>query len=138
VGGAGYYNSMADQTDGVTSSETTTTEPQRIARLARRAAAGSYGVVGVKGPRWYSSLLARFGGGTPGVEVETEPSLRIRLYLAIAPGLPVTQVVQNVEKAVRYVIQRDVGRTIDELAIHVGGVLVPPSDAGAQGSLGRS
>jgi len=129
---------MVDQTEHETSPEAKSSAAQEIARLARRAATGSYGVLGVKGPRWYSSLLARFGRGTPGVEVDTEPSLRIRLYLAIAPGLPATQVAQNVEKAVRYVVQRDLGQTIDDLAIHIGGVLVPPSDAGAQGSLGRS
>jgi uncharacterized alkaline shock family protein YloU len=112
-------------------------QPRAIGQIIRRAAASSYGVVAVSGPRWYHGLLARLGLGTPGVRVTTEPRLRVALYLALAPGVPVAQVASNVEKAVRYVIQRDLGRSIDELAIHVGGVLVA-SAGGKQGSLGET
>jgi uncharacterized alkaline shock family protein YloU len=115
--------------------EATTVAPRTIGQLARQAAVNSYGVVRVAGPRWYHGLLARLGRGTPGVRVSVEPRLRIQLFLALAPGVPVAQVVSNVEKAVRYKIQRELGRSIDELAIHVGGVPVGPAGGGAQGSL---
>ena len=106
--------------------------PRTIGELARQAAASSYGVVRVAGPRWYHGLLARLGRGTSGVRVSTEPRLRIQLFLRLAPGVPVAQVTSNVEKAVRYIIQRDVGRSVDELAIHVGGA----SRSGGGGSQG--
>lgn len=101
-----------------------------IGQLARQAAAGSYGVVAVKGPRWYDGLLARLGRGISGVRVSTQPRLSVSLYLALAPGVPVAQVAGNVESAVRYVIQREIGRPLDEVAIHVGGVRVAPASAG--------
>ncbi|CAN5777932.1 hypothetical protein BH24CHL6_BH24CHL6_08970 [soil metagenome] len=109
--------------------------PRAIGRLARQAAVNSYGVVRVAGPRWYHRLLARLGRGTPGVRVSTEPRLSIQLFLALAPGVPAAQVVSNVEKAVRYIIQREFGRSVDELAIHVGGVPSGPAGGGARGSL---
>lgn len=108
---------------------------RRIGELARQAAANSYGVVAVRGPRWYHGLLARLGRSASGVRVSTEPRLRIALYLALAPGVPVTQVATNVEQAVRYIIQRELGRPVDELAIHVGGRPVAPA-GGGQGTLG--
>ena len=107
--------------------------PRAIGRLARQAAASSYGVVRVAGPRWYHGLLARLGRGTSGVRVSTEAGLRIQLFLRLAPGVPVAQVTSNVEKAVRYIIQREVGRTVDELAIYVGGAS-SPGGGGSQGS----
>ena len=107
-----------------------------IGELARQAAVSSYGVVRVAGPHWYHGLLARLGRGISGVRVSTEPRLRIQLFLALAPGVPVGQVARNVAQAVRYVVQREVGRPVDELAIHVGGVLVHQAAGGTQGSLG--
>jgi uncharacterized alkaline shock family protein YloU len=101
-----------------------------IGKLARQAAAGSYGVVAVKGPRWYDGLLALLGRGPAGVRVSLQPKLRVALYLALAPGVPVAQVVGNVESAVRYVVQREIGRHLDEVAIHVGGVRVAPAGSG--------
>lgn len=109
-----------------------------IGRLVRQVAAASYGVVAVAGPHWYDRLLARLGRGIPGVRVVTEPRLRIQLYLAVAPGVPVAQVVRNVEQAVRYVVQRDLGRPVDDLAVHVGGVLVASAGTPRNSSVGRS
>lgn len=110
-----------------------------IGRLARKAAAGSYGVVAVKGPRWYDGLLTRLGLGTSGVRVSLQPRLTVSLYLALAPGVPVAQVVDNVESAVRYVVQREIGRPLDEVAIHVGGVRVAPAGGGGvSGTVDRS
>ncbi|HUG48316.1 MAG TPA: Asp23/Gls24 family envelope stress response protein [Candidatus Limnocylindria bacterium] len=127
---------MTTSNDRTERPASTAVAPRTIGELARKAAASSYGVVRVAGPRWYHGLLARLGRGTSGVRVSTEPRLSIQLFLALAPGVPVAQVSSNVEKAVRYIIQRETGRIVDELAIHVGGVPVGRAGGGAQGSLG--
>ncbi len=134
-GGAGYYSTVERSNDPRAAvTDARAAQPRIIGELARQAAAGSYGVVAVRGPRWYDALLARLGRGISGVRVSTQPRLRVALYLALAPGVPVAQVASNVEKAVRYVVQRELGRSIDELAIHVGGVQVAPAGGGSPGS----
>jgi uncharacterized alkaline shock family protein YloU len=40
--------------------------------------------------------------------------------------VPADEVARNVEKAVRYLVQRDTGHAIDELVIHVDGARVSP------------
>jgi uncharacterized alkaline shock family protein YloU len=126
--GAGYYSTM-ERSDEVTpvASEAHSGPARRIGELARQAAAASYGVVAVKGPRWYDGLLARLGRRAPGVHVSLQPRLSVSLYLALAPGVPIAQVAGNVEDAVRYVVQREIGRRVDEVAIHVGGVRIAPT-----------
>jgi uncharacterized alkaline shock family protein YloU len=141
--GLGYYNTVTSTSDHrqpadpPPAGEANGARRRRIGELARQAAVSSYGVVAVRGPRWYHGLLSRLGRGVSGVRVSTEPRLRIQLYLALAPGVPVAQVASNVEQAVRYLIRRELGRSVDELAIHVGGRPVATA-GGGQDSLGRS
>jgi uncharacterized alkaline shock family protein YloU len=92
--------------------------PEEITELVRRTAADAYGVLSVGGQRWYDRLLALIGRGRRGVSVQMQP-LRIELRLRVAPGLPKAAVADNVEEAVRYAVQRDLGRSIDELTVHV-------------------
>lgn len=92
--------------------------PEEITELVRRTAADAYGVLSVGGQRWYDRLLSLIGRGRRGVSVQMQP-LRIELRLRVAPGLPTAAVADNVEEAVRYAVQRDLGRSIDELTVHV-------------------
>jgi uncharacterized alkaline shock family protein YloU len=92
--------------------------PDEIRELVRQTAANAYGVLAVESQRWYDRLLALIGRGRRGVRVQMQP-LRVELRLRVAPGVPTAAVVENVRKAIRYAVQRDLGRSIDELKIDV-------------------
>ena len=87
----------------------------------RQAALDSYGVAAVIGRRWYDRALGRLGVGTPGVRVRGRNGLRVEINVALAEGVPPAAVLANVGSAVRYVVQRDLGRTIDDLDVLVRG-----------------
>ena len=87
----------------------------------QRAARDSYGVAAVLGRRWYERALGRLGLGTPGVRVSANDGLHVELNLALVEGVPAAAVLANVASAVRYVVQRDLGRTIDDLVVLVRG-----------------
>jgi uncharacterized alkaline shock family protein YloU len=97
----------------------------------RKAALGSYGVAAVRGPRWFDRPLGWLGLGTPGVRVRADDRLHVEVNLALVDGVPAAAVASNVTKAVRYVVQRDLGRTIDELVVLEGGRPLKPSLPGA-------
>jgi uncharacterized alkaline shock family protein YloU len=96
-----------------------------VGDVVRRAALGSYGVVGVSGPRPWHTALAWIGRSTPGVRIRLGPPLTVDLYLAVARGVPVAEVAHNVEAAVRYGVTRALDREIDALAIHVDRLRAP-------------
>lgn len=104
----------------------------------RKAALGSYGVTAVNGPRWYDRPLGWLGLATPGVRVRTNDRLRVEVNLALAKGLPAAAVASNVTKAVRYVVQRDLGRTIDELVVLEDGRPLGPTAPASSGRPGRN
>ena len=96
-----------------------------VGDVVRRAALASYGVVSVSGPRPWHTALAWVGRATPGVRVRLGPPLAVDLYLSVARGMPVAEVARNVDSAVRYGVQRALGRRIDELAIHIDRLRTP-------------
>jgi uncharacterized alkaline shock family protein YloU len=100
-----------------------------VADVVRRAAAGSYGVVAVSGPRPWHNVLAWIGRATPGVRVRLGPPLSVDLYLSVARGVPIAEVARNVDSAVRYRVRQALGREVDELAIHVDRLRNPVSPA---------
>ena len=71
----------------------------------------------------------------PGVRVDADGHFRVEIHLALAAGLPARAVASNVEESVRYVVQRELGRAIDELRILVDG---QPMSAHAGGAPPRA
>ncbi len=102
--------------------------------LVRSAAAGSYGVVGFTSPDLRSWFLALVRYASPGVSVRISPTLDVRLSLRVAFGVPIAEVARNVESAVRYALQQSLGRDVDSLVIHVGGLKVRRSGRGETGA----
>lgn len=101
-----------------------------LERLIRSAAGGVYGVAAVGRPGRWATILGRLGLSR-GVTIGGDPGLTVEIDLALVPGVPVAQVARNVEEAVRYLVQRDGGHTIDELVVRVDGQ--PVSSRGAAG-----
>jgi hypothetical protein len=97
------------------------TSRRTIGRTVRKAALGSYGVAAVHEARWYERPLGWFGLKTPGVTITSRDPLRVEVNMDLVAGVPPAAVASNVTKAVRYVVQRDIGRPIDELTLRVGG-----------------
>jgi uncharacterized alkaline shock family protein YloU len=110
---------MGGVTDSGQSSGGAATSAHDLARIARSAALGCYGVKAVVGARWYQRLADRLGLGNHGVSIRTEPELAIALNVEIAQGVPRDTVLANVAEAVRYTVQRDTGRSIDQLTLTV-------------------
>jgi uncharacterized alkaline shock family protein YloU len=75
-------------------------------------------------PDLRSRLLSLVRYGTPGVAVRIAPTLDVRISLRVAFGVPIAEVATNVESAVRYAVRHALGRDIDSVAIHVGGLQV--------------
>ena len=97
-----------------------------LAALVRRVAAGSYGVARVGVGGWRGRLARLLGRDSAGVTVSEPPPLRVEVELELLPGVPAAQVAQNVEDSVRYLVQRDLGVTIDDLLIRVAGTQAEP------------
>jgi len=100
-------------------------DERQIKRIVRTAANSSYGVAAVTGERWHERLAARLGFGQGGVKVEIGPPLRIAVNVRLAPGVPAAQVTDNVAEAVRYNVERDAQRAVDEVSVTVDGIAVP-------------
>lgn len=96
-------------------------DQRQVARIARSAALSVYGVTDVIGARWYQRLAEVFGFGSRGVTVRTTPTLEVALNVELAAGVPRDSVLANVADAVRYTVQRDIGRPIDALSVTVDG-----------------
>jgi uncharacterized alkaline shock family protein YloU len=96
-----------------------------IADIVRASVLGSYGVTGfIGGP--LERLMGALGAGQPGLRIEIDHELAIELDLAVAYGLPVAEVARQVDSAVRYALRRGLGREVDRLTIHVGGLRYQP------------
>ena len=96
-----------------------------IADIVRAAVLGSYGVTGFAGGP-VERLMGILGAGQPGLRIDIKPDLAIELDLTVAYGLPVAEVARQVDSAVRYGLRRGLGREIDHLTIHVGGLRYQP------------
>lgn len=104
---------------------------RQIRRIVRAAARSVYGVAAVEG----EGFLARLGGllgAATGVSVSDAGRLAVRVNVRVAPKVPAAQVAANVADAVHYQVQRETGRTIDDLTVTVDGILLlpPPREAG--------
>jgi uncharacterized alkaline shock family protein YloU len=97
-----------------------------VADLVRTATLGSYGVTG-----FAAALPLRIAGAvgvaTPGIRLALRGRLEIDLDITVAHGLPIAEVARQVDSAVRYAIRRALGREVDRLTIHVGGLRLLPS-----------
>ena len=103
-----------------------------VAAMVRHAAVACYGVVGVSGPGLLDDLRGWLGLSTPGVVVRLRPDLRVALYLSVARGVPVAEVANNVDEAVRYALSRSLGRQPASITVHVAGLRVAPRARDAQ------
>lgn len=101
-------------------------EERQIGRIVRAAARSSYGVAAVVGAGALRRLAARLGIDSGGVNVRRGETLSVHVNVHLAAGIPATQVAANVAEAVRYQVQRETGRAIDELVVTVDGI-APPS-----------
>ena len=96
--------------------------------LVRIATLGSYGVTGFAGsPR--ERLLARLGLAMPGIAVHLGDALDVELDMIVAYGVPVAEVARQVDSAVRYTLQRALGRDVRRLTIHIDGLRFGPGGA---------
>lgn len=119
---AGYYSTVPSATDsGQSGGQRAAVNERQVARIARSAALSVYGVKDVVGVRWYQRLADVFGFGTHGVSVRTAPALEVALNVELAPGVPRDSVLSNVADAIKYTVQRDVGRPIATLTLTVDG-----------------
>jgi uncharacterized alkaline shock family protein YloU len=97
-----------------------------ITDIVRTAVRGSYGVAGFATPGPTGHLMRALGLGEPGIRLSGDDPLTIALHIRVAYGLPVAEVARQVDSAVRYAIQRDLGRDIADLTIHVDGLEYSP------------
>jgi uncharacterized alkaline shock family protein YloU len=97
-------------------------EERLIRRIVRAAARSSYGVSAVAGEGALQRLAARLGIDGGGVSVRRGETLSIQVNVHLAAGIPATQVAANVADTVRYHVQREIGRQIDELVVTVDGI----------------
>ena len=101
-----------------------------VTDIVRTAVLGSYGVAGFATPAPWDHLTRLLGLGEPGIRVDLE-DLAIELRIRVAYGLPIAEVARQVESAVRYALDRDLGRAPGSIEIHVDGLVqregsVPP------------
>lgn len=93
-----------------------------VTDIVRTAVLGSYGVAGFATPAPWGHLVRLLGLGEPGIRVDLE-DLAIELRIRVAYGLPIAEVARQVESAVRYALDRDLGRAPGGIEIHVDGLV---------------
>jgi uncharacterized alkaline shock family protein YloU len=101
-----------------------------VTDIVRSAVLGSYGVAGFATPRPWGHLVRLLGLGEPGIRVDLD-DLAMELRIRVAYGLPIAEVARQVESAVRYAMDRDLGRAPGSIEVHVDGLVqregsVPP------------
>ena len=101
-----------------------------VTDIVRTAVLGSYGVAGFATPAPWGHIVRLLGLGEPGIRVDLD-DLAIELRIRVAYGLPIAEVARQVESAVRYALDRDLGRAPGGIEIHVDGLVqregsVPP------------
>ncbi len=93
-----------------------------VAEVVRSAVLESYGVTGLADADLASRVRRWVGLGASGVRVDLRDGIGVELFLTVAYGVPVAEVVRQVESAVRYALRRALGRELDTLVVHVGGL----------------
>ncbi len=97
-----------------------------VVDIVRAATLGSYGVVGLAGGGPAAWLADRLGIAPRGIRVELQDGVAIELDLIVGHGLPIAEVARQVDSAVRYAVGEALGRSVDRLTIHVGGLRLAP------------
>jgi uncharacterized alkaline shock family protein YloU len=97
-----------------------------IVDIIRPAVSGSYGVLGFAEPRLWRRMLRVAGTPEPGIRVSLHDGIAIDLHLSVAYGLPVAEVARQADSAVRYAVRRALGREVQRLTVHVGGLRFQP------------
>ena len=100
-----------------------------VAEIVRAAVLESYGVTGLADADLASRVRRWLGLGSSGVRVDLRDGISVELFLTVAYGVPVAEVVRQVESAVRYALRRGLGRELDALVVHVGGLDYRPAVA---------
>jgi len=93
-----------------------------LQEIVRDAATGSYGVTGLTEPTLWAHVRARLGMGSRAIHVTVRPVVAAEVWLTVAYGVPVAEVARQVDSAVRYGLERALGREVGPVAIHVQGV----------------
>ncbi len=93
-----------------------------VAEIVRAAVLESYGVTGLADADLASRVRRWLGMGSSGVRVDLRDGISVELFVTVAYGVPVAEVVRQVESAVRYALRRALGRELDALVVHVGGL----------------
>ncbi len=101
-----------------------------LQEIVRDAAMGSYGVTGLTEPTLWAHVRARLGLGSRAIRVTLHPVVATEVWLTVAHGVPVAEVARQVDSAVRYGLERALGRDVGPVAIHVQGVGGQPHAAG--------
>jgi uncharacterized alkaline shock family protein YloU len=109
-------------------------DERELRRVVRAAAESVYGVVAVVGPRMLDRLGARLNFGESGVTVATSPTLAVSVDLKVADGVPQAQVASNVADAVRYYVERDMGRHLTQVTVRVDGRQVATDQPSGKGA----
>lgn len=100
-----------------------------LEEIVRAAVLGSYGVTGLA-----ESFSRRLGLGRRAIQVELRPEVAVDVHLTIAQGLPVAEVARQVDSAIRYGVERALGRPIGSVTIHVDGLAGGPFTTPGSGS----
>jgi uncharacterized alkaline shock family protein YloU len=99
-----------------------------IAILAGSAALDCYGLVGMASRKQLKDGIAELLGQenlSRGVEVRREKDrVEIDLYIIVSYGTKISEVANNVQTKVKYVLNQVVGLEVDEVHIFVQGVRV--------------
>ena len=93
-----------------------------LGEIVRDAVLGSYGVTGLAEPTLMARCRARLGLGSRAVRLTLHPTVETEVWLSVAYGVPVAEVARQVDSAVRYRLERALGRPVGPVAIHVQGL----------------
>ena len=96
-----------------------------IASLVRRAVLECYGVVGMAPSSLRSRLAGRLGQDDPwrGIEIEVHGEhIEITLTVVLQYGTRISEVAQNVQRTVKYEVERALGMEVAAVHVHVQGL----------------
>lgn len=101
---------------------------QVIAAIAGMAAIDSYGIVGMASMHQIKdgiSELLKKENLSKGIEViAKEDNIQINLHIVVSYGIKISEVAQNVQEKVKYVLENHIGIKVDEVNVIVQGVKV--------------
>ena len=102
-----------------------------LSEIVRDAVLGSYGVTGLAEPTLLARCRAWLGLGSRAIRVTLHPTVETEVWLTVAYGVPVAEVARQVDSAVRYGLERALGRGVGPVAIHVQGLGGRPYTSGS-------